>query len=453
MTISKRLKTSYILLVLIPFILFLFASFFIRDEYMTRIHDLKLSIQTETFNTALYTTLGNNPNALLTKEKLNYLISLTTAPEEMTSFITIEGEIVITVGEDLNNIKDKIHEQKYINYWIFNLNDGRTATIFVINHDFRNAAASFAFIFPIFFYILLISLLSFITSRKITRPLKKLKYAAISIKEEEFDVDMHYNGNDEIKDVFIAFDDMRVKLKQNVEKQLRYERSRTELIANISHDLKTPITAIKGYIEGIVDGVANTPEKISRYHQTIYKKVNILDKLIDNLFINSKLELKTVPFHFQKLNLDLFLTDFIEEVKYDIPEIDMDLDIIDYDLFISGDPIQLQRVMHNIIGNSLKYCDKQVCKIYIKLIKEGDFIRVSIEDNGVGISQNSARDIFKQFFRSDPARSSTTEGSGLGLAISKQIITEHRGEIFAKNNLKDGLTVIFILPILKSGRN
>lgn len=449
MTIRKRLRISYSLLVVIPFLFFLVVFHTLKEYNYWKLGELKLSVQTKEFNREFYNIIGKDAKSLLEMETLKMLINQTADPSSIIGYVLIDGVIITTTGNPEEQIFEGFSDVKYVNYWLFNIDENKRGEIFFINLNYSNNKEHITLIFPIIFYILLISLLSIITSRKITKPLKKLKDAAISIKNEEFDIKLNYCGEDEISDVFTAFDDMRVRLKHIVEKQLRYEKNRTELITNISHDLRTPITAIKGYIEGLVDGVANTPEKIIRYHETIYKKITLLDKLIENLFLYSRLDLKTISFHFQKLDLNLFISDILEEIRYDEPQMDIIFIKSDTRISVLADPIQLQRVIHNLIGNSKKYCNKKICKVKINLQQERDKVRISLVDNGIGISQKNVKDMFKRFYRSDPARSSTTEGSGLGLAISKQIISEHNGEIFANNNLKEGLTVTFILPVSK----
>ncbi|MBN2619171.1 MAG: HAMP domain-containing histidine kinase [Spirochaetales bacterium] len=446
MTIRKRIRLSYIVLVTAPFFLFLSASFFVRDAYIAKLARLKLTVQTQEFNNQLYKFLGNNPDDLLIKENLETLINLTKYPENITAVVEVNQKFHAYAGYIDSNIAVHFIDQKFVNYWLFNLRDGTFAELYLIDRSAIKEIFPFAIFVPILVYMIFISILSYYTSITITVPLKKLKDAANSIKNEDFDIDLTYRGDDEFGSVFTAFNDMRVRLKHIVHQQLKYESNRAELMSNISHDLKTPITAIKGYIEGLKDGVANTPEKVERYHATIYKKVNLLDKLIENLFLYSKLDLKTLSFNFQKLNLNLFLKDIIDEVLFESSSLNIQLKS-QGDIYIKGDPIQLQRVVHNLIGNSIKYNDKEVCNIDISLKIDGNSARASFSDNGIGVHQKNCNNIFERFYRSDPARSSCTEGSGLGLAISKQIIEEHKGSIYANSNLKEGLTVTFILPL------
>lgn len=447
MTIRRRLRISYMLLVILPIALFIIFAIILTNDYFDEIRVIQDAVQTRDFNSKLYSKLTEEPTYLLSKKNLEELISLTADPENISAFVSVEGRLYTSAGANTEILPTQSDSDRHLNYWNFYFRNGRQGTL-IVKYKTLKLKTLIPLIGPATLYIILIALLTYLTSKTITRPLKRLRDAAISIKNEDFDVDMNYNGKDEIREVFTAFDEMRVKLKHIMEKQLKYEKDRTELVTNISHDLKTPITAIKGYIEGIVDGVANTPEKIDRYHKTIYKKVTLLDKLIENLFLFSKLDLKTVVFNFQELNLNLFISDIIDEVRYDAPNLDIEFNQGNSDLITMGDPIQLQRVIHNLVGNSIKYCNKDRCKVLISLTEEGNMARVSVSDNGSGISSESLDHIFKRFYRSDPARSSCTEGSGLGLAISKQIIQEHRGEISAFNNIDDGVTITFKLPVV-----
>lgn len=447
MTIRKRLGISYMVLVLFPFSLFISTSYVMTQNYILKLDQLKENVQSEYFLQGLYSILSNSPQKLLEDEVVKDLINRTHSPDFISAYITIDGQLYKSIGDMRKIDLRDLHDHRYINSWRFILDDGRVGNIHFLNNISTTKSFPLIFFFPILFYVILISLLSYITSSTITRPLKRLKIAATSIKNEEFDIDLRYKGDDEIHSVFAAFDDMRIRLKDIVHKQLNYEKNRVELISNMSHDLKTPVTAIKGYIEGLRDGVANTPDKVKRYHETIYKKVNLLDKLIEDLFLYSKLDLKTLNFSFQCIDSKAFIQDIVEEVTFENESLEIGIEMDDTPLFINADPIHLQRVVHNIIGNAVKYNDKETCRINISLRPVSDMLRLSFEDNGIGINQKDANQIFKRFYRSDPARSSSKEGSGLGLAISKQIVVEHHGEIFANSNLKEGLTITIKLPL------
>ena len=205
--------------------------------------------------------------------------------------------------------------------------------------------------------------------------------------------------------------------------QLAYENNRKELIANISHDLKTPITSIIGYVEGIRDGVANSPEKMERYIQTIYTKSNDLDHMIDQLFLFSKLDLQRLPFQFEWIKFDQYVRDFVEELRFDVEEMNVNIHLtIDeretYAAMIDRE--QMKRVITNIVDNSLKYNDKEEKILHFYLSVQNSHILFKLEDNGPGINEKSIPYIFDQFYRADMSRGTEKGGSGLGLSIQKE---------------------------------
>jgi len=296
--------------------------------------------------------------------------------------------------------------------------------------------------------ILTNGILTYLVSRSILKPLRLLRRGTEQIKEGNLDFEVKAGSRDEIGQLCLAFEEMRKKLKESVELQLQYEENRKELISNISHDLKTPITAIKGYIEGIRDGVADTPEKFDKYVGTIYSKANNMDRLIEDLFLFSKLDLKKLPFNFEKINIKSYFEDCIEELTVDIEKRNVDI-ILDSSLGsevqVIADREKLKRVIVNIAENAVKYMGKDTGSIKISLREFGDMIQVCMEDNGQGVDTAELPFIFDRFYRADPARNTSTGGSGLGLAIAKQIIEEHEGKIWAESESGKGTRIFFTL--------
>lgn len=293
----------------------------------------------------------------------------------------------------------------------------------------------FGIIIPIF--AITNALLSYFVSRSIIKPIRGLNDAAKKIREGNLDFQIEPDRRDEIGQLAQSFELMRHSLKESSDIQQKYEQNRKELIANISHDLKTPMTSIKGYVEGIRDGIANTPEKMERYIQTIHSKTLHMDHLIDELFLYSKLDLKRVPFHFEEVNIHHYLLDRIEELQFDLDNIHV---MITYENVSKNNDInvvmareQFKRVFTNIIQNSLKYLDKSEKNISIKLMEENEKVIIKCNDNGKGISNEVLPYIFDQFYRVDQSRNSMSGGSGLGLAIVKQIIEEHGGQVWAES--------------------
>ena len=271
--------------------------------------------------------------------------------------------------------------------------------------------------------------------KSIVHPLNKLKTAA--------------ETDDEIGEVCVAFEEMRLKLKGQIERNIQYEKESKELISNISHDLKTPMTAIKGYIEGIMDGVADTEEKRNRYIRTIYNKVNDMNSLIEELFLYAKLDSNSVTYSFAKVNVDAYFQDCVEEISLDLESQGVDFGYFNYadrDTVIIADPEQLKRVVNNIIGNSVKYAspDRKLM-ISLRIMEEAEFVKIEIEDNGKGIARNEVPLIFDRCYRTDASRNSSKGGSGLGLSIAKKIIEEHGGKIWAVSTEGVGTTMCFVL--------
>ncbi|MDD6305898.1 MAG: HAMP domain-containing sensor histidine kinase [Clostridiales bacterium] len=279
-------------------------------------------------------------------------------------------------------------------------------------------------------------------------PIKKLQAAAQNIKEGNLDFTVEVENDDEIGELCRSFEEMRQRLKDNTEEKIESERENKTLISNIAHDLKTPITAVKGYAEGLMDGVADTPEKRDKYIRTIYNKANEMDTLINELTLYSKIDTNRIPYNFAKINVSDYFMDCVEELGLDLEAKNIGLgyfNYVDEDVQIIADPEQLRRVINNIVGNSIKYLDKQKGFINIRIKDVGDFIQVEIEDNGRGISARDLPYIFDRFYRADASRNSATGGSGIGLSIVKKIIEDHGGKIWATSKETIGTVMYFVI--------
>lgn len=282
----------------------------------------------------------------------------------------------------------------------------------------------------------------------LVRPMSEMNVAMQHIAGGDMDYKLVNRYTGEVGAVFDNYEDMRSKLKESMEKTIESEKKNRELVSNISHDLKTPITSIKGYVEGIMDGIADTPEKMDRYIKTIYNKTNDMDRLINELTIYSSIDANRIPYNFHRLNVAEYFQDCIEEVGLDLESKNIKLDFINMvpqDTLVIADPEQMRRVINNIIGNSVKYLDKADGLIEIRILDELDSIRIEIEDNGKGISQKDLSHIFERFFRSDASRNSTKGGSGIGLSIVKKIIEDHGGYIWATSKEGEGTCMHFVL--------
>ena len=282
----------------------------------------------------------------------------------------------------------------------------------------------------------------------IVTPIRHLQVATKNITEGNLDFEMPAGGDDEIGELCTDFEEMRRRLKESAEEKVDSERKNKELISNISHDLKTPITAVKGYVEGLMDGVADTPEKQEKYIRTIYNKANDMERLISELTFYSKIDTNRIPYTFDKIYVNAYFTDCVEELSIELEEKNIDLayfNYVDENVQVIADAEQIKRVINNIVGNSIKYMDKPKGYINIRVKDVGDFVQVEIEDNGRGISNQDLPLIFNRFYRTDTSRNSAQGGSGIGLSIVKKIVEDHGGKVWATSKENTGTVMYFVL--------
>ncbi|MBQ6787231.1 MAG: HAMP domain-containing histidine kinase [Lachnospiraceae bacterium] len=296
--------------------------------------------------------------------------------------------------------------------------------------------------------ILTSTLITIWVNRDIYKPIKQLSIAMKKIAEGDFDYRLDPMKDGEIGVLYNNYEQMRLQLKENAEEKAQNEKKSKELVSNISHDLKTPITSIKGYVEGIMDGVADTPEKMDKYIKTIYNKANDMDRLINELTTYSGIDSNKIPYHFHVINIADYFEDCVEEVGLDLDSKNITLNYTNLapaDTAIVADPEQLKKVINNIISNSVKYMGHDNGEIDIRILDEGESIRIEIEDDGKGIPAKDIGNIFERFYRTDASRNSMQGGSGIGLSIVKKIIEDHGGYVWATSKEGEGTCMHFVI--------
>lgn len=333
------------------------------------------------------------------------------------------------------------------------LEDSSEISIFIISSVSKFVGQTKILVKDLFFSVVIILVFTGLAMTVwiytgLNTPLKKLREATHRIKEGNLDFEIHEEGKDEISELCRDFEEMRKRLKELDEEKKTFDRQNKELISNISHDLKTPITAVKGYVEGIMDGVADTPEKMDRYIRTIYIKANDMDRLINELTFYSKIDTNRIPYHFNKINVADYFDDCAEEVGLEMRERKITftyINNVEKDTVVIADAEQMKRVINNIVGNSVKYMDKPRKSLQLRILDVGDFIQVEIEDNGKGIQNKDLVSVFDRFYRTDQSRNSAQGGSGIGLSIVKKIIEDHGGRIWASSRFGEGTTMHFVI--------
>ncbi len=284
--------------------------------------------------------------------------------------------------------------------------------------------------------------------KRLMDPLERLRVAVEEISKGNYGYTVEGEASNMVGDLVASFNRMSVELKEAQELKERYEQNRKELIAGISHDLKTPITSVIGYVDAIQSGVATTEEKKEKYLSIIESNAQYTNKLIDDLFLFSKLDINQMQYEFTPVPIGEFLEDVFIEKKLELEEsgVDISFDLnIAPETYLSIDGKMVYRIISNIISNAVKYGNQSVPRIHICGTEIIDGVQVEITDNGRGIAPENLEHIFDVFFRGDVSRNKTIGGTGLGLSIAKQLVEAHGGCIYATSTLDDGATMTFTL--------
>lgn len=333
----------------------------------------------------------------------------------------------------------------------FSFPDGAQGSLFIVMRIMGLISGKFLsglFVSMLTILIFTAFLLTRWLESSIFTPISAINIAMNNIRDGNFTYTLSTGEEGEIGDLYRNYEDMRLRLKESADEKLEREKQNRELISNISHDLKTPITSIKGYVEGLIDGVANTPEKQEKYIRTIYNKANDMDHLIDELTLYSRFESDRIPYNFHRLNVADYFGDCVEEIGMDMEAKGIELNytnLVSPQTKIIADPEQMKRVINNIVGNSVKYMDKEKGRIDIRILDEHDSVRIEIEDNGKGIGARDLPNIFDRFYRTDSSRNSSQGGSGIGLSIVRKIIEDHGGYIWATSREGEGTCMHFVI--------
>lgn len=485
MKLKTRLIITFLTIVLLPTFLTITAFIFIggyltrsqqelgfrNSDYSVMIDPAQASrhISDEVFLEA-QELLSEDPDAL---ENPEILAALNAEVMNRSSYILIrKNDQILYAGNEQaasiifdslpdfsaeNITRDMSHSvyydnmNKLVRQMDFYFPDGGEGSLFVITRSNTSFSKILLIDMAVAIMIILIITSWFLTKwigKGVFTPVNQLNIAMQNIAEGNLEYHLPENMEGEIGELYRNYEDMRLRLKESTDEKILAEKQNRELVSNISHDLKTPITAIKGYVEGIMDGVADTPEKIDKYIRTIYNKANDMDRLIDELTFYSKIDTNKIPYNFSKINVAEYFGDCVEEVGLDMETRGIELgyfNYVDEDVVVIADAEQMKRVINNIIGNSLKYLDKKKGILNIRIKDDGDFIQVIIEDNGKGIAAKDLPYIFDRFYRTDSSRNSSKGGSGIGLSIVKKIIEDHGGRIWATSKEGIGTEIHFVL--------
>lgn len=284
---------------------------------------------------------------------------------------------------------------------------------------------------------------------RVFAPILKLKEGVEEIAKGNYNVRVESNIQNEIGSLIDSFNAMAEKLQYGEQIKAEYEENRKTLIANISHDLKTPITSIQGYIEGITDGVITDPEKVDKYLKIIYRNTVYMNKLIDDLFLFSKLDMEKLDFYYEQVQIRAYMRDVMEEFHLELEERQIAFhftDAMDCDPLVYIDRKRIYQAIRNVVGNAVKFGAGRDLQVTTRLSREKNFARIDIQDNGPGIPTDKLSHIFERFYRVDMERTKDFMSTGLGLAITKELVEAHGGKIGATSTEGEGSCFSIYLP-------
>ena len=483
MKFKTRLRVTFISIILLPLLLTIMAFVMIAIYLMNysqglSLTDIDYSMMSENFreftNTtdqAYYVLLDQVKEDSSRLEDKEYLDHINEEVSRKSTYIIVrKGDKLYYAGneEAAQQIFEKLPAygdenlsddsgyfynelEKYVKQIDFTFRDGTPGSVFIVTKV--NSLISRHLLIDMFVAIIVILIFTSLMltqwiHKGVFEPINELNVAMRKIKEGNFDYVLETDAKGEIGDLYRNYEDMRLRLKESTEENTQHEKQNKELVSNISHDLKTPITAIKGYVEGIMDGVADTPEKMEKYIGTIYNKANEMDTLINELTLYAKIDTNRIPYNFAPLSVNDYFNDCAEDIEMELDSKNVEFGYFNYvegDQKIIADPEQLKRVINNIVSNSLKYMEREHGLINLRVKDVGDFIQVELEDNGKGIAAKDLPNIFDRFYRTDASRNSSKGGSGIGLSIVKKIIEDHGGKIWATSREGVGTVMYFVI--------
>jgi len=282
-------------------------------------------------------------------------------------------------------------------------------------------------------------------AKRILKPIDELTAAVYKIKNNDLNFELLGSDIHEVNDLCKAFDDMRIQLKESRMQNEIQIRERKIMLANISHDIKTPLTSIKGYIEAIIDGVASSREKMDKYLGIICRKTAVIEEMINNMSELSMLELEKINMNFEYGNVGEFLRGIADEYNYENKHAKIKCLFSGDAVIINADFSMLRRVFCNLVDNSIKYRRGDVCDIDIDIMEIREGYIISVTDNGIGIKSSDIDNVFDLFYRADPSRTSNIKGNGLGLAIARNIVEQHGGKIWIESEKDKGTSAHILL--------
>lgn len=487
MTLRRKIQVSNLLMVGIPIAISVMGIFLIAKTSMgnywntlesmyinenglqsaqSLIYTYKMELWDNDWSSGEFRPNGEMTNLERTLADMGYYIRIKMNGEILYSTIP-EKDIQAAeelVGDALYTAKSLTAcegEMTVIKYTFYR--DDSTCSLIAVNNGNTDSSAgsflrdyilNYLLILAVIFFGL-VELVNLALSRWISNsvlgPLKHLSIGAKEIRDGNLDYQIPYEKTDEFGEVCRDFNEMRGYLKQSVEQREEFERRRQELITGVSHDLRTPLTSIKGYVEGLLEGIAATPEKQNRYLNAIKTRTEDLERMVDSLSIYSRLENKAFSYQMEPGDMKAFLEQYVESNQDQFRRDGVTVQICGkanhYPVMLDGD--EWKRVLDNLFANTVRYRKEHTSVVTISLEKKSRQVELEMifADNGPGVPEESLGRIFDHFYRTDEARTHSGNGSGIGLAVVMEIVKGHGGKVRAEN--RNGLAIIMTIPMRK----
>ncbi len=290
--------------------------------------------------------------------------------------------------------------------------------------------------------------------RRVSEPLQTLAEGVRQIRDGNLTHRISYAEPDEFQPVCEDFNEMAQRLRASVAQSQREEESRKELLAGISHDIRSPLTSIRAYVEGLLDGVADTPEKQKAYLSTIQKKTVEIDQMVRKLFLFSKMDMGEYPYSPEKLDAGKEIQEFVlaSSEEYRRHGLEIIVGPLPQNAILEADPTYFRSILMNLLDNSAKYKTKESGTASIQGEISGQEFVLYVDDDGPGVPAQALPKLFDVFYRNDPSRKNPNQGSGLGLAIVSKTMERMKGSIRAENLPQGGLRMVLKIPLAKGGQ-
>lgn len=355
----------------------------------------------------------------------------------------VAGYVIFWMGQRwLRSIRQKVLLAYALGIAIAMVNIYVTSQLmFVSRHDFLLLGLL------LIFAGLLSASFGFLLASNMTRSLNRLQAGTRQLAQGDFSARVSVQENDELAGVAEAFNMMANELEQAFARQRAMEHARRDLIAAVSHDLRTPITSIRAMVEALADGVVTEPAAVQRYYANIRAQTENLSTLITDLFELSKLEAESPQLRLEPVNLNDLLSDVIESTQAQARAKGITLSgQFSQNLpLVNAEFIKIQRVVTNLVQNAVRHTPAHgTIELSARPVAEG--VQVSISDTGEGIAPDDLPYVFDQFFRGEKSRSRETGGAGLGLTIAQRIVAAHQGRIWVESSPATGTSFSFVLP-------